>query len=541
MRGAVGLGKWQGVMARNILLITSDQQRWDALGCTGGSLARTGAVDRLSRTGLTFRRAYAQSTVCMPARSTVITGQYPRTHGVWSNGVQLPYDAPTVAGYLAEKAGYRTALIGKAHFDPSHDARANLFEENARALRGETGPWRGFEYAVTASHGPSAGFEPMLGHYGYWMSEKHPELVAGFAATMMGEPGGDTGAPEAANNAVPRELYHTDWLADRTIEYLDSLADDDTFFVWMSFPDPHHPFDPPASELHRMPWQDVDLPAGHPGDREQIRKLLADKPAHWLAYYEGRWRNQEGSPRGFVPGRLTDEQLREIVAKTAVMNELIDEACDRVFRRLDERGLLADTDVFYVTDHGDMLGDFGMVFKGPFHTDALMRLPLIWRPATSAGIAPADIEEPVGQVDLAPTFCEIAGVPVPEWMDGRPLPTAPGSDRERVICEYDSKVPGIGMHLRTIYRDGWICTAYEKSTVGEPTGLEKIVGDGVLRSYGIDYDGTQGELYRVDEDPHQWHNLWDAADHRAVRDDLVADLLANLPTETKRLPVVATA
>ncbi|MFI0370587.1 sulfatase [Actinomadura sp. 1N219] len=529
-------------MGRNILLITSDQQRYDALGRFGGALARTPVVDGLAAGGLTFRRAYAQSTVCMPARSTMITGQYPRTHGVWSNGVQLPYDAPTVAGHLAEKAGYRTALIGKAHFDPGHDARANDFEENARALRGETGGnWRGFEYAVTASHGVTAGFGPMLGHYGYWMEREHPGDLDGFGATMMGVPGGDTGAPEASVNPVPRELYHTDWVAEQTLRYLDTLSDDDDFFVWMSFPDPHHPFDPPAGELHRVPWQDVDLPAGHPGGDAEIERLLGSRPAHWLAYYQGRWRNQEGAPRGFVPGSLTADQMREMLAKTAVMNELIDEACGRVLASLERSGRLADTDVFYVTDHGDLMGELGLFFKGPFHTDGLMRLPLVWRPAASAGIGPAEITEPVGQLDLAPTFCEIAGIPVPEWMQGEPLPTAPGSGRERALCEYDSKVPGIGMHLRTMYRDGWICTVYEPSTVGVPTGLEKIAGDRVLRSYGVAYDGTEGELYNVEDDPHQWHNLWDDPSRRAIRDDLVADLRAHLPAEVNRLPVVATA
>lgn len=529
-------------MGRNILLITSDQQRWDALGCFGGTLARTPFVDGLAADGIRYARAYAQNTVCMPARSTMITGQYSSTHGVWANGVQLPYSAPTVAQYLAEKGGYRTALIGKAHFDPSHDARANEFEENARAARGDHGGrWRGFDYSVTASHGPTAGFEPMLGHYGYWLAEQHPGLLAGFPATMMGVGGGDTGAPEASNNPVPREIYHTDWLADRTVQYLDTLQDDEDFFVWMSFPDPHHPFDPPASEAGRIPWQEVALPAGHPGSQDAIRKLLANRPAHWLAYYEGDWRNREGAPRGFVPSRLNEDQMREISAKTAVMNELIDEACARVVGHLRRLGRYENTDILYITDHGDMLGDLGMVFKGPFHTDALMRLPLVWRPAPSAGIEAADVTDPVGQVDIAPTLCAIAGLPVPEWMDGAPLPTGDGSGRERAICDYDSKNPGVGMHLRTLYRDGWICTVYEKSTVGQPTGLEAIVGDHVLTSAGVEYDGTEGELYNVEEDPHQWHNLWDDPAYRAVRDDLVDDLRAAQPAERNRLPVVATA
>ena len=80
--------------------------------------------------------------------------------------------------------------------------------------------------------------------------------------------GGDTDAIQVHRNDVPRELYHTDWVADRTIAYLDSLPDDSDWFVWMSFPDPHHPWDPPASELSRVDWRDVPLPHGYPGSPE---------------------------------------------------------------------------------------------------------------------------------------------------------------------------------------------------------------------------------------------------------------------------------
>src|SRR6516165_6941522 len=124
---------------RNILFITTDQQRFDSLGCNGGTVARTPVVDRLAAEGINYRRAYNQNTVCMPARSTMLTGQYVRTHGVVANGIPLPLDAPSVAQYLHDKAGYRTALLGKAHFEPGFDPK-NEFEENARAARDDTGP-----------------------------------------------------------------------------------------------------------------------------------------------------------------------------------------------------------------------------------------------------------------------------------------------------------------------------------------------------------------------------------------------------------------
>ena len=149
---------------------------------------------------------------------------------------------------------------------------------------------------------------------------------------------------------------------------------------------------------------------------------------------------------------------------THIQNELIDEACGRVIKRVEHRGWGNDTDIFFTTDHGELQGDFGLLFKGPYHCDALMRIPMIWRPAPSANVAPADIADAVGQVDLAPTFCEIAGVPTTDWMQGKALPKIAGGGHERMITEWDSQFTNMGMHLRTIHRDGYTCTVYEPST-----------------------------------------------------------------------------
>ena len=539
-----------GAHRRNILFITTDQQRYDSLGCNGGTIARTPVIDGLAAEGINYRRAYNQNTVCMPARSTMLTGQYVRTHGVVANGIPLPTDAPSIAHYLQETAGYRTALLGKAHFEPGFDPHLQ-FEENARAARGDTGPWRGFERSEQAMHAAAFNGHP-IADYGRWLKKNHPEHLESFAGLLQGAPGGDTLAPETKNNPIPREWYHTDWVADLTVDWLRSVGDGEPWFCWMSFPDPHHPWDPPASELPRVPWQELDLPPGHPGSEEEIRRVLARKPAHWLAFWDGSFPNMEGGPASFVPSKLTSDQIREVNAKVHVMNELIDEACGRVLATVAALGELDHTDVVFTTDHGELQGDFGLLYKGPYHTDALMRLPFVWRPAPSAGIAPAVVSDPVGQVDLAPTFCAIAGVDPAPYMQGRALPTADGEPgRERALCEWDSQFPGYGMHLRSVYRDGWLCTVYEPSTAGQPNGLEETWGDNVLRPCPVVYEQSTrgpggvgiatGELYRVDEDPYQFENLWDDPAHASQRDDLVADLYASLPDEVRPLKVVAPA
>jgi arylsulfatase A-like enzyme len=447
--------------------------------------------------------------------------------------VPLPEDAPSVAQYLKDKAGYKTALIGKAHFEPAFDP-GFLYRENIRQRDGDFGPWRGFDYAVHAMHIMKFGDRP-IAHWGRWMREHHPDFFAESAPLLNASPGGDTGAPETSNNPIPREFYHTDWLAGLAVDWLKKLDAADDWFLWLSFPDPHHPWDPPKSELSRCDWRDLPLPDGYPATPEQIRRVLAQKPAHWLAYYDGDWTNVEGGPMNFTPQQLSPDNIREINAKVHAKNELVDEAVGRVLAQVKARGWDDDTDVIFTTDHGELQGDFGFVYKGPFHVDALMRLPFIWRPAPNANITPAIVEQPVEQVDLASTFCAIAGVEAADWMQGKILPFYDDGSRERALCEWDSQFPGYGFHMRSIYRDGFMLTRYEASTQGAPNGMEEKWPQFAGITCKIHYDGSEGELYDLRNDPLQWENLWNHPKHRSLRSDMIADLYDHLPParETK--------
>ena len=224
------------------------------------------------------------------------------------------------------------------------------------------------------------------------------------------------------------------------------------------------------------------------------------------------------------------------------MNEMIDDAVGRVMAKIKARGWNDDTDVLFTTDHGELQGDFGLIYKGPFHVDALMRLPFIWRPAPNANVKPTVVNQPVEQVDLATTFCSIAGVDPAPWMQGKTLPTSEDGTRQRAICEWDSQFPGYGFHFRSIYRDGHVLTRYEPSTAGQPNGLETHFPASAGFETHIRYDGTEGELYDLRNDPHQFNNLWNEAKCKGLKTDLIADLYDNLPEErSPRLEVMAPA
>jgi len=511
-------------MGRKILFVTTDQQRYDTLGCNGGTIARTPVVDRLADEGIRYSRAVPQSVVCMPSRSTMLTGQHQGTHGVWMNGVPLPTDAPSVATVL-HRAGYRTALIGKAHFEPFLDPLGRFTENRlsssgaptVEALQhdGLPGPHRGFDHLQFATHGATGWL-----HYAQWLGANHPEHVRDYYQVLDGDLEvnaagyGDTEAPQVKHNPIPTEWYHTDWVAQRTIDWLDGLDADDDWFCWMSFPDPHHPWDPPESELHRVDWREVPLPDGYITDLAERERILDTKPRHWRRWYDGELVSNYEAPTHWVPATLSDDQVREINALNAIECELIDEALGRVLASIDARGWGDDVDVVFTTDHGELQGDFGLMFKGPYHVDGLMRLPMVWRPARSSGVGPAVVSRPVGLVDLAPTFCEIAGVPASDWMQGRRLPTDDAdADRRGVdaqLTAWDSELFGVGVYLRTITRADWVCTAYLP---------------------GTEHDGTEGELYCLADDPLQQVNRWHDPAVRSLRDDLLVALWDAQPPE----------
>lgn len=509
-------------MARRILYITTDMMRWDSLGFTGCDYVNTPVLDGLAKTGVTFANAYNQNPLCMPSRSNMLTGQYPRTTGSWNNGIALRHDSPTVAETLHD-AGWRTALIGKGHFEP-YSSKDSL--ETTRLGRNTRyAPFRGFDHFVGVAHDQT----PNDGHYAMWMKKYHPEYLEGEDylydlitvpkkpgehTTMNISEGGETGAVFVKKNLMPRELYHTDWTADHAISYMDSIGDEEDAFVWVSFPDPHHPWDPPSSEDHRLDWKDVPLPDDRGDSDEQRVEWLERRPSHWKDWYTGEKFVSFEALQGYSYEKsLTDDNVKEIRQKVAIKNELIDEAIGRLVAYLEKRGWLDDTDIIFTPDHGAMDGSYGLLLIGPDLTNHCCKLPMIWKPSKNSGIAAAEVSAPVGIIDLAPTFCKIAGAEAPEWMEGSPLPTtqseAKGQDRKLVFTQYESHTPDTHIIMNAARDERYTCIKYEAT----PT-----------------YGGTEGELYDRVNDPREIDNLWDDPAHaeikarmcEAIQNDLLA-------------------
>jgi arylsulfatase A-like enzyme len=510
----------------NVLLIMADQLRWDAVGAYGNPVVQTPHLDRIAREGVRVERAYVANPFCMPARASVLTGRWPHAHGAWDNGVRLPPQTTTLATALAQH-GYRTVIVGKGHLDVHHlpespDYHAGWDDPRRAAW---SGPYYGFAEAhLTCGHNRPAG------HYGAWLYREHPAAVPLLGRDAALEPP----VAGAWKSALPVELHASTWIGDRAVEVIrhhaglgngpSGAGGRRPFFLWASFPDPHGPLCPPC------PYADLYDPAAMPPPVRR-RGETADKPPHFRdepdALDHG-WRPYQASPHADEGRTDADDRVRK--AAYYGMTTLLDRNVGRILAALEETGQLNHTLVVYVSDHGDLLGDHWLGEKGPWHYDGCTRIPLLLRypPALPAGRVVSAL---VSQCDLAPTVCDLAGVPYASWPPrpgqhpgGAPQPgalpdvqgvsllpvlrgEAPG--RSRLLIEFEWRmVPGL--QLKTLRSADWRLTVYP----GRP----------------------YGELYDLRADPDEYVNRWDDPALRGVRTDLLAALLDEVLRTEGRLP-----
>lgn len=486
----------------NILLITTDQQRADSLGVYGNAVCKTPNLDRLAAQGTRFTACRCQNPYCQPSRATILTGTYPSTHGVTTVGVDLPADMMerSVSAQL-KASGFRTAMFGKAHFAsafPTYPTRQIESVEGSAAVEaGWSGPYAGFEHVELELFGHNVRLAPAMGawswcfgpppfglHYARWLyrdgdqrGRERLRLMQPEAALQKWE------SLQTWHSSLPEEDHSSPWIADRAVEWLGAV--DRPFFAWVSFSDPHHPMDPPA------PWSTMYSPLDiEPPIAGFVRGELRGKPpihATWAGGFRGtpfEWANPGGAA-------LTSQELAIMTAAYYGMVSLIDAQVARILAVLDERGLAEETLVIFTSDHGELLGDHGQLFKGPVHYEGLLRVPLIVRGGHFK--AGASVGEPVGLVDLAPTMVQAAGLAVPEWMEGRPLLDGP---RDHVLTENDHEA-GFRISLRTLTTKRHKITRY--------VGREGV-----------------GELYDLQEDPYERVNLWGSPSTWQLQSDLLA-------------------
>jgi choline-sulfatase len=363
----------------NILFIIADQWRLDALGATGGWV-KTPNLDALAGEGMLFTQCLTNSPVCIPARFALATGIYPHNSGIWGN---VAHDLPAEAETWMQRvrsAGYRTSLFGKTHLHRHIDD-----------LRNREHLMHAYGYDdVDEIAGPRRCMYVRSNMTELW--EKRG-LWAAYTADFEERFGNK---PYVVRPSVlPLELYTDVYVGQQAKTYLQSYTGDQPWFCTVSFGGPHEPWDTP--EPYASMYDPADMPMPIPKPQEN-----GNRPHGFLDHlYET---GNDHSPQ------VSAEEYAAMRANYAGNVTLIDEQIGEIIQTVKDRGEWANTVVVFVSDHGEMNGDHGLIYKENFH-DSAVKVPLIVRTPEMAGSAAAGTrsEQMVEWFDIGPTLVELAG------------------------------------------------------------------------------------------------------------------------------------
>lgn len=498
----------------NFVVIMTDQQRADYLGCTGHPVLQTPNIDAIARTGTIMNRAHVTSPVCMPNRSVFVSGLMPSVTGVRQNGNDLPYSVRTFP-QLLQQAGYDTALLGKSHLQTFTDRPPPIGENPAGSGRlsnpidigdeeqylaedpfnweqkGSAAvelPFYGFDRAdIVTRHGDRTG-----GAHMEWLRNKVDD-----PASLRGPENQldhDYRCPQAIRTRLPEELYSTSYIRDMAVDFLtEPTRQNRPFFAFVSFNDPHHPFTPPGR------YWDVYSPDDMPGSQDHPDH--SNPPPH-LAHVQSQ-PYADGTRFVTTASHVSHRQAQEAQALTCGMITMIDDAVGDVVAALEAHGLADNTIVVFTSDHGDYMGHHNMLLKAGLHFQSLLRVPMIW--ADPRIDQPAACDELVSTLDLAPTILAAAdagpnsgfqGVDLADLLSGKSATL----ERNDLLVEERTTYKGIlgfegQVRVRTLLHDRWRLSVY----------------------FGVEW----GELHDLVEDPRECHNLWDDPDHASTKHELL--------------------
>ena len=431
----------------NLLLITPDQMRGDAMGCMGNPVIKTPCLDQLAANGALFTNACCQHPMCIPSRYSIMTGRYPHANGCKDNA-QIMYKYLPHMPKLFTDGGYRTVSVGKMHIHPNmHDP----FDFEKRIIAVDKALDWGDDYREYLKE---KGLEEMSSSR--LRAKYHNEANIGIASP------------------IPEDDYVDSWCAQRAIEEMTRKDDDRPWFLWLGFPSPHVPTDPPEpyasmydpAKIELPPYNESEYDAKPEAQRKQVgqRKLFSENndPAilrRFLAHYYG-------------------------------MITLIDKWVGKIVEALEASGQLDNTLIIFASDHGDYAAEHGTIFKDFSLSEGLVHTPFIVHWPGGGFRKGVNTDTPAENTDILPTFLRAAGMEIPWGVQGYDLAPLCRGEQEKVrdfnFAEF--------WYLKRIRMGDWKLVFYP----------------------GRD----EGELYNLKEDPHEAVNRWADPACRKVRDEL---------------------
>ena len=481
----------------------TDQHRADCLGCMGHPDVRTPNLDRLAAEGVVFDNAFCQSPVCMASRASLLTGRYPATVRVRGMGI-LPPQETTLPEWL-RRQGYRTGAFGKVHLTPEQFTRHQL-GSNVPIL-----DWRRF---ATLSHLPPMPDDPFKTNYGFevhvgcddmnqgnfhaWLRREAPHL----ADRPRPQPFNENGPGDLWVSPYPSQYHQTTYIARQAERFIRNQTGDIPWMTFCSFIAPHHPLEAPEEVIARYDEAAVPLPEWKGG---VDAALIPPPPAAAIGEMD----------------RYSEAVTRRIVLHYLASISLIDDGVGRLADALRDTGQLDNTLIVFVADHGEMLGNHGLLRKPSLHFDELLRVPLLMR---GPGLAPQRVAGLVELVDLYPTVLSLLGLEVNPGVQGldrsAPLRAAEPFGREDVYADMFDMAPlvcgvthGPYAACQTLRTDRWKLTLFPNAG----------------RRYGM--------LFDLASDPAESHNLYHDYACAAVREQLLWRLATRCHQQTDPLPL----
>jgi len=372
-------------------------------------------------------------------------------------------------------------------------------------------PYYGFETTdFTGGH-----VNEIYGEYKRWLQSNYPDAYERISFDHPDNVRGET-FQVLREWSLPEEAHYNHWISDRSIDFLNEREDDDDpFFLWCSYPDPHNPYAAPEPWGSMYDPEDVELPA-------RSESELDDLPPFYRDVYEGDFFQLQGLYTEPGP-EVQDEAIKEIIAVTYGMVSYLDHEVGRVVDALERNGLREDTVVVFLSDHGEMMGDHWMIRKGPFQFEGLLRVPMIWSwPGEFQ--AGKRVETVTSHEDLMPTMLELCDITSPHavyepsYRDGPatwpgesllPLLNGEADPRDRsTVVETDEDY--LGIWPRTLIDDRYKLTVYP--------------------------DEEYGELFDLQEDPDELDNLWNDDAAEDLRNRLYRKLIDQLVLQEGAVP-----
>ena len=450
----------------NILWLCTDQQRYDTIGALNNSHVRTPNIDQLVKEGVAFTHAFCQSPICTPSRASFLTGMYPSSVHACTNGNEYWADAAPLVTKILADAGYDGGLVGKFHLSGSMDRTEPRIPNDG---------YRFFEF----SHAPRDSWPE--GHdYADWVAEQGYNL-----SDLRKNPA-----------AIPPELHQTSWCAAKSIEFIEQDRGDQPWFLSFNPYYPHPPFDPPQIYADRYQPENLPKPLFQETDLAAQAKLAGVD-----------FQSDVRRPEAF--------EAQAVIARYYAMIELVDDNIGHILDALERTGQRDNTLIIFTSDHGETLGDHGLLMKGCRFYEGLVRVPLIfsWPNHLEVGTISNALVE---LTDIAPTLLDICGLPQPERMQGQSLlPILKGKKiehRQSVRSEY-----------------------YHTLMPGENNGFSGSYGT-MLRTERyklVVYHGHNlGELFDLANDPGEFINRWDDPDYQQVRFELLRQSFDQLALAT---------